>query len=174
MAGGRDFESELLAVLEKVRRVVPPSEEAGLINEVKALPFPSEIKTEDSLGLMSTIYEYMVSDVGLYETIPDKIARLQSTMKIYNVLSAILYSINPELREVTSIVRAAKKLETLEKTKDARLRDAALAKAEEEGRLFAESMLADAVSGGGRRRRRRGGSTRRRKQQRKKTLRRKA
>ncbi len=172
MAGGRDFESELLAVLGKLRRKVPAEEMPGLVNEIKALPYPSQIKTDESWGLLSTIHDSMISDVGDFETIREKIERLKSTMPAYHALRDKLYSINPDLRDITQLVKHVKKMQILQKTIEQREKDSALAKLEKDNELFVEAMLAPTVSGGGRRRRR-GSSTRRRKQQRKKSLRRK-
>lgn len=160
MSGGRDFNSELLAILEKLRVVKNPSEIPGLVNEIKALPFPASIdeNSQEAFSLLMTIHTMMISDVGVYETIPEKIARLRLTGPAYAELSNRLATINPKLKELVGVVKYVTKIQIIQATAKERDAEEKKAKAEAEAQLFAEAMLADSVKGGGRRRRRRGNS----------------
>ncbi len=92
MSGARDFDTELLAFLGKLRGPISEFEKAGLRGELKALKPPTQMTKEDFRRYFTMIYDTFHTDMDLYPALAAKLARKEIVKEFYSGLGVKLLS----------------------------------------------------------------------------------
>ncbi len=141
----RDFNTEFLAILQKLREIKEPGNE-GLQNEIAVLNTVGLSKDDIWLAFLN-IYDYFHADVDLYKTLDEKIARANIIRDYYRRLTVKLLRGKPqEFKDIPLQILFLRKNEKVAAQKEAAKKAEEIAIHD----LMTNALVSEVVKGGGR------------------------